>query len=138
MLAQIFEFIGNHPFLVSLFAFLLVAFIIHERRQGGASVSPGSLVKLMNHEGAAIIDVRDSTEFNKGHITGALNFPYATLDSRVEELESYKEQPVVLVCKMGQHAGAVGRKLRARGFADVRRLSGGMAEWSSSNLPVIR
>jgi len=44
----------------------------------------------------------------------------------------------VLVCKMGQSAGAAGRKLRADGFSDVRRLSGGMAEWNASNLPVVK
>lgn len=138
MLEQIFEFIGNHPILVSVFAFLLIAFFVNERRQGGATVSPGSLVKLMNHEGAAVIDVRESAEYGKGHIAGAMNFPYATLDSRLEELAKFKEKPMVLVCKMGQHSGAVGRKLKAQGFADVRRLSGGMAEWSASSLPVVK
>ncbi|MBL6689923.1 MAG: rhodanese-like domain-containing protein, partial [Pseudomonadales bacterium] len=66
------------------------------------------------------------------------NFPLATFDSRVGELDTYKEKPVVLVCKMGQHAGAVGRKLKAQGFEDVRRLSGGMAEWTANSLPVVK
>jgi len=44
----------------------------------------------------------------------------------------------VLVCKMGQSAGAAGRKLRTDGFLDVRRLSGGMTEWNASNLPVVK
>ncbi|MCB1692530.1 MAG: rhodanese-like domain-containing protein, partial [Pseudomonadales bacterium] len=67
-----------------------------------------------------------------------INIPYSNLDSRLGELEEYKERPVVVVCKIGQHAGTAGRKLRAQGFTDVRRLAGGMAEWSGASLPVVK
>ena len=138
MVAQIFEFIGNHYILVSVFVFLLVAFIINEGKQGGAAITPSNLVKLVNREGAVIIDIRDNKEFGNGHIAGAMNLPFTALDSRIGELTTYKEKPIVLVCKMGQHAGSVGRKLKAQGFEDVRRLSGGMAEWGANSLPVVK
>jgi len=135
---QIFSFIGNHYILVSIFVFLLVAFIINEGKQGGAAISTGNLVNLVNREEAVIVDIRDNKDFGAGHIAGAINIPFASIDSRVGELESYREKPIVLVCKMGQHAGAAGRKLKAQGFLDVRRLSGGMAEWGASSLPVVK
>ena len=138
MVAQIFEFIGNHYILVSIFIFLLVAFIINEGKQGGAAITPSNLVNLVNREDAVIVDVRDNKEFGNGHIAGALNIPFATIDSRIGELASYKGKPIVLVCKMGQHAGSIGRKLKAQGFEDVRRLSGGMAEWGANSLPVVK
>lgn len=138
MIEQIFEFIGNHFVLVSVFVFLLVAFIINEGKQGGAAITPSNLVKLVNHEGAVIVDIRDVKEYGNGHIAGAVNLPYTNFESRKGELEPYKEKPIVLVCKMGQHAGAIGRKLRAEGYENVRRLSGGMAEWTASSLPVVK
>ena len=138
MVEQIFEFIGNHFILVSIFVALLVAFVINEGKQGGAAISPSNLVNLVNREGAVIIDVRDMKEFGSGHIAGAINMPYVNIDSRIGELDPYKEKPVVLVCKMGQHAGGVGRKLKTQGFENVRRLSGGMAEWSANSLPVVK
>ena len=138
MLEQIFEFIGNHYILVSVFVFLLVAFIINEGKQGGAAITPNSLVSLVNREGAVIVDIRDNKEFGTGHIAGAVNMPFSAIDSRIGELEPFKEKPIVLVCKMGQHAGSIGRKLRAAGFEDVRRLSGGMAEWGANSLPVVK
>lgn len=137
MVEQLFEFVGNHPILVTVFVFLLVAFIINEGKQGGAAISPNSLVKLVNHEGAVIVDLRDSKDFNAGHIAGAVNIPLASVETRAGEIEKYKEVPIVLVCKMGQHASAAGRKLKALGFENLRRLSGGMMEWTSSNLPVV-
>jgi len=138
MVDQIFEFFGNHYVLVSVFVFLLVAFIINEGKQGGAAITPNNLVNLVNREGAVIVDIRDNKEFGNGHIAGAVNVPFPAVESRIGELAPYKEKPVVLVCKMGQHAGSIGRKLRAQGFEDVRRLSGGMAEWGANSLPVVK
>ena len=135
---QFFEFIGNHFILVGVFIFLLVAFFVNEGKQGGAAIGTSNLVTLVNREGAVILDIRDNKEYSAGHIAGAVNMPYASVDSRIGELEDYKEKPVVVVCKMGQHSSSAGKKLKAQGFTDVRRLSGGMSEWSASNLPVVK
>lgn len=138
MIAQTFEFIGNHFILVSVFVFLLIAFIINEGKQGGAAITPTNLVNLVNREGAVIVDLRDTKDYGSGHIAGAVNIPFGSLESRSGEIDAFKEKPVVLVCKMGQIAGSAGKKLKAQGFGDVRRLSGGMAEWNASSLPVVK
>ena len=138
MIAQIFEFIGNHLILVGMFVFLLIAFFVHEARRSGATVSTSVLVNLINKEDAMVLDVRDSKEYREGHIAGSLNIPYTSFDKRSTELGEFKEKPLVVVCKIGQHSGTVGRKLGQLGFEDVRRLSGGMTEWSSAGLPVVK
>lgn len=138
MIDHLFEFAGNHFILVGIFVALLVAFLINEGKQGGASISTGNLVNLMNREGALVLDVREEKDFIQGHIAGAVNIPYANLDNRISELDPHKDKPVVLVCKMGQHAGAAGRKLKTLGYSNVTRLTGGMAEWSGANLPMVR
>jgi rhodanese-related sulfurtransferase len=135
---QLFEFIGNHPVLVGLFAVLLALFIRNETQRGGRGVSPQELVNLVNREGAVVLDVRDAKEFDAGHIVDAVNVPHGALESRLAELEKYKAKPVTIVCKMGQHAGAAGAMLRKAGFAEVSRLSGGMSEWRNQNLPVVK
>ncbi len=138
MIEQLFEFIGNHFILVSVFLFLLFAFIVNEGKQGGAAVTTGGLVNMINKEDAVVIDIRDSSEFKLGHIPSALNIPYSSLDSRLAEVEAFKDRPVVVVCKIGQNAGAAGRKLKAKGFENVRRLAGGMTEWTGASLPVVK
>lgn len=138
MIEQLFEFIGNHFILVGLFIALLFAFLVNEGKQGGAAIGTSNLVNLINREDAVVIDIRDKKDFNLGHIAGAINIPYSQLDSRITELETDKEKPVVVVCKMGQNAGAAGRKLKAQGFTNVRRLSGGMSEWTASGLPLVK
>jgi len=138
MIDQLFEFVGNHYLLVGLFVALVIAFLINEGKQSGASIGTSNLVQLINRQDAVIVDVRDHKEFSQGHIAGAVNIPFSSLDQRAPELEEYKEKPVVVVCKMGQQAGAAGRKLKAKGFKDVRRLSGGMSEWTSASLPLVK
>ena len=138
LVEQIFDFVTNHYVLVSFFVFLLVAFVINEGKQGGAAITPTNLVNLVNREGAMLLDIRDSKEYSFGHIAGAVSMPVSSIDARIGELESHKDKPLVLVCKMGQHASATGRKLKALGFENVRRLSGGMSEWTASSLPVVK
>lgn len=135
---QLFEFLVNHYILVGIFIALTVAFVINEGRLGGTTVAPSELVQLINHENAVVLDIRDGKEFKAGHIVDSLNIPFASVDSRIKELERYKTGPLVIVCKVGQHSGGVGRKLRALGFENVRRLSGGITEWRSSNLPLVK
>jgi len=138
MFDQIIEFIGNHYILVSVFIALLGAFLYNEGRLGGAVVSPSEMVTLINHDHALVLDIRNQNEFNTGHIVDAKNIPFASIDSRIADLERYKGLPVVIVCKMGQQSGAVGKKLRAAGFENTLRLRGGLAEWTGSNLPLVR
>jgi rhodanese-related sulfurtransferase len=135
---HLFEFIGNHPILVGTFALLLVLFIRNETRRGGQNVSPQQLVNLVNRDGAIVVDVRDPKEFAAGHIVSAVNIPQAALAGRLNELAKYKDKPVAIVCKMGQHSGAAGTLLRKAGFQQVMRLSGGMMEWRNQNLPVVK
>jgi len=138
MIDQLFEFAFNHYMLVSIFVLLLIAFLINESRQGGATVSPADLVKLINREQAVVLDIRDKKDFKEGHIVDSVNIPHATMDSRVQELEKFKERKLVIVCKMGQHSGAIGKKLKGVGFSEVQRLSGGIAEWRASSLPLVK
>jgi rhodanese-related sulfurtransferase len=135
---QLFEFIGNHPVLVGLFVVLLALFIRNETQRGGRGVTPQELVNLVNREGALVLDVRDSKEFDAGHIVDAVNVPHGALEGRLAELEKYKTKPVTVVCKMGTHAGTAGTILRKAGFAEVSRLNGGMSEWRNQNLPVVK
>ena len=135
---KFFEFIGNHPYLIGTFALLLALFIRNEMRRGGHALSAQQLVDLMNREGAIVVDVRERNEFQAGHIVGAINIPHTSLQTRVDELRKYQDKPIIVVCKMGQHAGTAGTLLRKQSFQNVSRLTGGMAEWMNQNLPVVR
>jgi len=135
---MLFEFVGNHPFLVSAFVILLLLFIRNEAARGGESVSPQELVNLVNKEAALVLDVREIKEFADGHIVKSVNIPHGALAQRITELNKHKDKPLIVACKMGQHSGAAGTLLRKAGFQNVKRLKGGIGEWRSQNLPVVK
>jgi len=133
---QFFEFVANNILLVSVWVVLFGLFILSETKKGGKTLSPQQAIMRMNKEEAVILDIRDKADYKKGHILNAINLPYASLEGKISEIESHKDKPVIVVCKMGQTSNAAGAILRKNGFTDVTRLSGGMAEWTSLNLPV--
>ena len=135
---QLFTFIGNHPLLIGAFVLFLILFIRNEMSRGGATISSQKLVQLVNSENAIVIDVREASEYSEGYIVDAINIPFASFESRSDELNKHKDKPLIVACKMGQHSGSAGTILRKKGFTNVLRLTGGMAEWRGQNLPVVK
>ena len=135
---QYIEFIGNHPLMVAAWVLTLAMFLFYERRKSGKAVTPAQATALINKEDAVIVDIRTKKEWSTGHITNAKHIPVADLDRRMDELNKYKQRPIIVVCNLGQASGAATRKLKAEGFENAVRLSGGIAEWKAQSLPVVK
>lgn len=137
-MALFLEFLAEQWMLAGALAVCVAMFFGHESRKSGKSLSPQQAINLVNAEDGVFVDLRDHGEYGNGHIVDAINIPVSKLDERAPELEKFRDKPVILVCKMGQHAGAAGKKLGALGYAQVYRMSGGMTEWTSSQLPLVK
>jgi rhodanese-related sulfurtransferase len=135
---QLLNFVTGHPYLVGAFVVLFALFVRNEMSRGGTTISAAQLVHLVNNEGGIVVDVRDKTEFEQGHIVDAINIPHASLDTRLDELKKYQDKPIIVACKMGQHSGTAGTLLRKAGFENVSRLRGGITEWRGQSLPVVK
>lgn len=86
-----------------------------------------------------LLDVRSAADFagEKGHIAGALNIPLEELAARQGELESRREQPVLLVCTTDRRSSRAAAQLAAAGFARVQVVQGGMNAWRDRGWPVV-
>lgn len=131
-----FIFISEQWVPVSVLLMLIYLFAFTEQKKAGKQISVHDVTSLINSDQGVLVDVRDSKEYQSGHIANAINIPLATLDARTVELEKHRDKTVVLVDKLGQHSASAGKKLKAAGF-EVRRLQGGMGEWRSQSLPVV-
>lgn len=107
-----------------------------ESKKAGKSVNTTEATRMMNHDNALVLDIRESKEFAAGHISGAINLPVSVLNTKLSEIEKHKKHPIIVVCKMGTAAGAIAKTLKKNGFDEVVRLSGGMSEWAAASLPV--
>jgi rhodanese-related sulfurtransferase len=135
---RFFEFLLNHYALTGAFFVLAVAFALNEIARGGKSISPQGLSQLVNRDNAILIDIRDVAEFRAGHITGSQNIPYSKFDDHIAQLKKEPEHPIVVICNMGQTAGAAGQKLKAAGMTHVYKLDGGISNWKGQSLPLVR
>jgi rhodanese-related sulfurtransferase len=88
------------------------------------------LKRLLKSGDAVLIDVRPGTEFQHGHIDGAISVPIDELEERLGDLPKGKR--IIAYCRgtyclFADEAVAL---LRQRGFNAVR-LEGGWPEWST-------
>ncbi|MBN8509403.1 MAG: rhodanese-like domain-containing protein [Burkholderiales bacterium] len=102
---------------------------------GGGAVSTTDAVRLINHDKAVLIDVREPAEFAAGHAAGARNVPLAALESS-KHLPGNKALPLVVVCATGARSARAAAQLRKAGYAQARSLAGGTNAWRDANLPV--
>ncbi len=93
-------------------------------------------MNLINRNDALLIDVREQSEFDSGHIINSKLFPAGKLKERVGELEKYRERPIILVCRSGARATPIVSWLGKQGFAQVYLLSGGVVAWQKAKLPL--
>ena len=139
--ARIIEFSGNHPYLVLAFVGTLAALAFSEIRRrisGIPSVGPMEATRLSNHENAVFLDIREDGEYKGGHIPEAIHIPYSQLSGRVNELNRYKNAPLIAYCRSGTRSAGVGGVLKKHGFENVYNLGGGITAWQTANLPVTR
>ena len=133
------EFVLNHYMLSLAFAvvtFLLIQDFIETALRKFKVISPILAVTKMNNDETVVIDVRDESDFIKGHIENAQNVPLGRLDERLSQLNSYKDRPLIVVCQTGTRTTPACRTLTKNGFKDVYSLTGGMQSWEENNLPI--
>lgn len=108
-----------------------------------AQVADISQTELMRRIGTnhahLILDVRTPEEYREGHLPGAINIPFDRLDSRLAEIDSYKNKDVVLYCGSGGRVIVAVLILRSAGFNKLLHLDGDMDGWlGNGRLPVAR
>ncbi len=69
-----------------------------------------------------IIDVREISEFERGHIKGAINIPLSELRKRIDEIP--RDKPVYLHCRTGQRSYNATLALQNMGFHNVINITG--------------
>ena len=83
-----------------------------------------------------IIDVRSGSEYQLGHIPGAIHIPFwsAFTTDKLDSFEKTKE--IVLYCEHGPRAGIAKLGFSLSGFSKVSYLAGHMTAWKKSGFPM--
>lgn len=78
----------------------------------------------------AILDVRSSTDYATGHITGAVNVTIANILNYYKTNNLQNKTKVVVTCYTGQSAAFAVAVLRLAGYTNVFDLKWGMCSWA--------
>jgi sulfur-carrier protein adenylyltransferase/sulfurtransferase len=82
----------------------------------------------------ALVDVREDSEWEQGHIPGATHIPKSYIEQQIEAAVPDRGRPVVLYCASGVRSLFAGQTLAELGYTDVRSMSGGFQEWKGRGL----
>jgi sulfur-carrier protein adenylyltransferase/sulfurtransferase len=88
--------------------------------------------------GIVLVDVRESEEWDAGHIPGAKHVPRGYLESRVEgAIGSDRSQRVVLYCASGVRSALAAHTLTTElGYENVASMNGGITLWKDRGYEV--
>jgi sulfur-carrier protein adenylyltransferase/sulfurtransferase len=99
-------------------------------------VDPSQVQEWMGN-GAVIVDVRESDEWDAGHLPGAKHVPRGHLESRIEGAAPDRETHVILYCASGNRSALAARTLRDDlGYTHVESMTGGYTLWKDRGYAV--
>lgn len=121
---------------IALMVFLTIKFLPRELKAGqiANTVSVSEAAELFS-AGAFLLDVREPSEWEAGHVDGAVLIPLAELPARMSEVPS--DKTVLVICRSGNRSAQARDQLRAAGFSQTTSIDGGINAWIEAGLPVV-
>lgn len=140
MIDTFWQFILNNMMLSALWVaaiLAIIAFELYLKVFGPKKVSITELSQIVNNNEGLVIDLRDKSAFDDGHIPNAENIPANKLNEIVKQ-DNYSKRPLILVCNSGQSAFSKALKIQKSGIKNINVLKGGMISWNSDNMPLVK
>ena len=108
---------------------LLAAVFITRRTAGYKSISQKEAKAMMDNGGVVVLDVREKSEYDSGHIKGAVLLPLGTItaDTAVKAIES-KDTAVLVYCRSGNRSKKASAILAKLGYKNIYEI-GGITSW---------
>ncbi len=116
--------------------------MIMDAKSRVGSVTAAETAEKLAAGSAVVVDVRQSTEWDHGHIDGSVPAPRGLLEFFADPVSPRHAEamdparPTIVVCHSGARAALAAATLQDMGFADVSILEGGLAAWLEAGLPV--
>ena len=83
-----------------------------------------------------VLDVREASEWDDGHIAGAINVPMSQAIERLKEIPA--DRPKAVLCAGGLRSSSVISALLRAGISGCYNVAGGMREWSKAGYSTVK
>jgi rhodanese-related sulfurtransferase len=99
---------------------------------GFSEVAPTVASEMMlDSQQVVVLDVRSAAAFRgpEGHIAGALNAPFETIERQLPELLPYQSQTVLVYGETSTDGEVAAKLLTVAGFRNIVHIAGGIQAW---------
>jgi molybdopterin/thiamine biosynthesis adenylyltransferase/rhodanese-related sulfurtransferase len=111
--------------------------VIRQIKSQVEEIDPAQVSEHLGN-GIVLVDVRESGEWDAGHIPGAKHVPRGYLESRVEAaVGADRSQQIVVYCASGQRSALAAHTLKDQlGYENVTSMTGGITLWKDRGYKV--
>ncbi|HEU4974562.1 MAG TPA: molybdopterin-synthase adenylyltransferase MoeB [Baekduia sp.] len=100
-------------------------------------IDPSAVSEVAGADGVVIVDVRETDEWDAGHLPGAKHVARGHLESRIEGAAPDRSQRVILYCASGNRSALAAKTLRDDlGYQHVESMTGGYTLWKDRGYAV--
>lgn len=85
-----------------------------------------------------LVDVREESEWAKGHLPGAVYMGRGVIERDIEKKVPDTGTKLVLYCGGGFRSALVAENLQKMGYTNIESMDGGWRGWTEAGLPTAR
>jgi phage shock protein E len=112
--------------------------LVAQAKQSVTEISVAEARKQAQAGDAVLIDVREESDWRKGHAEGASHLSRGVIELEIEEQIPDVSKPIICYCGGGSRSALVAESLQKMGYENVRSLAGGLRAWKEAGLPTER
>ncbi len=128
--------------MIVVFAVVVLAAAAYYFMQTGSgdsdygNVDVGEARELIGEKGELVVlDVRTVSEYESGHLEGAINIPVEALSGRLSELNPNDE--LLVYCRTGNRSTTAVGILKENGYDQIYHMDGGKVAWGNAGFPTV-
>jgi len=127
-----------------LVAFALVRPVVAEEQSQSPSItfqnitvnSAYQMITNGSFPNLVILDVRNQSEYDTGHLYNAVLIPINELEKRISELQDHVGHEIIVYCGSGYRSQVACEILVGHDFAKVYNMLGGIRAWMEAGYPI--
>ncbi len=99
-----------------------------------ADIDVATVKALQGRDDVVLLDVREQSEYDAGHIPGVKLIPVGAVAGRLNEIP--KDKAVIVTCRSGNRSSQVAKYLRDQGYTNIHNMLGGINAWQQAGYVV--
>ena len=93
------------------------------------TINQEDAAELRNQTIALFVDVRPKSQYDAGHVKGAIHIPMESFEIGHSQLPKNHDQQIITVCNKGNLSMSGMLVLKSMGYKNTRSLNGGTTAW---------